>query len=258
MCTVILHVPDESAGPGGTVRMLAIRDEDPDRPWRGPGPWWPETYPGVVGIQDERSGGAWLALSQEARRVTVVLNRHEHRTPTEPVTRGVLPLESVTGGALPPLESVRGFNLVEINGLQVEVTSWDGVERRTVALPAGTHMVAHDDVNSELTARIVRWLPEFRQADHLATDADWMERWTEQLARTAAEPADADHAIIRRQSFEGIRSHSLLMCLVAVSETDVALEFRPFAQSGVWSDPGVRNEPFAPVTGSGGFAPTNV
>ena len=38
MCTVILRVPSVSGRP---VRMLAVRDEDPSRPWQPLGAWWP-------------------------------------------------------------------------------------------------------------------------------------------------------------------------------------------------------------------------
>ena len=41
MCTVIIHVARAAFDP---IRMLAIRDEDPARPWNPLGPWWPDTH----------------------------------------------------------------------------------------------------------------------------------------------------------------------------------------------------------------------
>ncbi len=233
MCTVIIDVP---GGAGGHVRVLAIRDEDPARPWRGPGQWWPDRYPGVTGIGDQRAGGAWLAVNSAARRAAVVLNRRERVTPEQPLTRGVLPLESAVGRPLPDVLTTRGFNLVEIAGASVRVTSWDGVDRRDVVLEPGTHMIAHDDVDSELSARIGYWLPDFRAAARSSTDADWTVRWTNLLARTAEEPPDADHAIIRKQWFQDAPSHSLLMCLLDVGPDRVHLEYAPFEKPGTWSD----------------------
>ena len=57
-----------------SVRLLAVRDEDPQREWDALGPWWPEQYPGVIGIRDRRAGGAWLAVDPQRRRLAVLLN----------------------------------------------------------------------------------------------------------------------------------------------------------------------------------------
>src|SRR4051812_21659446 len=72
MCTVIIQIGESPSDP---VRMLAIRDEDPGRPWNPLGPWWPDTHEGVVGVRDVRAGGAWLAADPSARRLAVLLNR---------------------------------------------------------------------------------------------------------------------------------------------------------------------------------------
>ncbi|NLE97708.1 MAG: hypothetical protein GX596_06935, partial [Propionibacterium sp.] len=68
MCTVVIRVPEpDSEEP---VRLLAVRDEDPGRPWRTLGQWW---TPGVVGVLDELAGGAWLAADDES--LAVLVNR---------------------------------------------------------------------------------------------------------------------------------------------------------------------------------------
>ncbi|PNA34677.1 NRDE family protein, partial [Pseudomonas sp. MPR-AND1A] len=60
MCTVIVRVPDDPRHP---TRVLAVRDEDPEREWNPLGDWWPEAHPGVIGVRDVRAGGAWLAAA---------------------------------------------------------------------------------------------------------------------------------------------------------------------------------------------------
>ncbi len=41
MCTVVIRVPESGDEP---TRVLAIRDEDPARPWNPLGRWWPEAH----------------------------------------------------------------------------------------------------------------------------------------------------------------------------------------------------------------------
>ena len=67
MCTVVIRVPQR-----GPLRVLAIRDEDPQRPWRPVGAWWPDR-PTVRGIMDELAGGAWMAA--DGSTFAVLLNR---------------------------------------------------------------------------------------------------------------------------------------------------------------------------------------
>src|SRR5699024_12083116 len=95
MCTVIVEVPAQKKAP---VRLLAVRDEDPARPWDSVDAWWPK-LPGVVGVRDRQAGGAWLAANDH--RFAVVLNRApdgEYVPPASPTaSRGMLPLQVVDG-----------------------------------------------------------------------------------------------------------------------------------------------------------------
>lgn len=95
MCTVVVRIQPGAAWP---VTMLALRDEDPRRPWDPPGAWWPERGSDVVGVHDRSAGGAWLAASDARRSLAVVLNRAEPVPPTDGgwATRGTLPLDAVT------------------------------------------------------------------------------------------------------------------------------------------------------------------
>jgi hypothetical protein len=235
VCTVIITVPEDDSEP---VRLLAVRDEDPGRPWDRLGQWWPDMYPGVVGIRDARAGGAWLAAAPDERRLAVLLNRHDlSDRPDDAVqTRGSVALESAAGrspGTHPP---TRGFNLVEVTAHTARVVSWDGLALRTVELTPGTHMVAHDDVDDPATARITRWLPEFRTAAaHPGDQPAWWQAWMPIIERSADLPGDDPAAIIRRQSFEGIPSYSLLMCVATVGEAGLEVRDAPFTTPGEWT-----------------------
>jgi hypothetical protein len=237
MCTVIITVPEDDSRP---VRLLAVRDEDPAREWNRLGAWWPEDYPGVVGIRDVRAGGAWLAAAPATRRLAVLLNRHDlsDRPDEEVHTRGTVALESVIGrspGQQPP---TRGFNLVEVTAHTARVVSWNGLESRTVELAPGTHMVAHDDVDDPATARISRWLPEFRAAVSTQPPTGgpaWWRAWLEIVERSADLPGDDDAAIIRRQTFEGIPSYSLLMCVATVGGDGLDVRDAPLTTPGEWT-----------------------
>ena len=234
MCTVIITVPEDDSRP---VRLLAVRDEDPARPWNRLGAWWPEAYPGVVGIRDARAGGAWLAAAPAARRLAVLLNRHDlsERADADVHTRGTVALESVIGRSPDEHPPTRGFNLVEVTAHTARVVSWDGLASRTVELSPGTHMVAHDEVDDPDTARISTWLPEFRSAAEAAPDAEWWRPWLEIMDRSAALPGDDDAAIIRRQSYEGIPSYSLLVCVATVGESGVDVRDAPLTTPGEWT-----------------------
>lgn len=235
MCTVIVHVPDS---PEGVVRMLAVRDEDPARPWQPLGAWWPETYPGTVGVRDVRAGGAWLAADPVRGRVAVMLNRPASLDvdPQRLESRGSLVLESVDGR--PPREPrTAGFNLVEVAGTSVTVTTWDGDSVGIEELVPGTHMLEHHDVDDLRSARIARWLPEFQDAAPRGGgvhDAWWAD-WAAVLERSAQlSPAD-DAAIIRDNRAHGYPTLSLLACVASVSPDAADVRFAPLAEPGEWN-----------------------
>ena len=255
MCTVIITVPERRPEPDGAapatpgspprtpVRLLAIRDEDPGRPWDRLGAWWPDAYPGVVGIRDARAGGAWLAADPAERRLAVLLNRADRSDrPGDRVhTRGSVALESVAGRAVSQHPPMRGFNLVEVSAHTARVISWDGIALTTTELAPGTHMVAHDDVDDADTARIARWLPEFRRVagdaesgDAESGDAEWWAPWLSIVERSAALPGSEESAIIRRQSFEGVPSYTLLIAAASVGRDGLDVRDAPLSTPGQW------------------------
>lgn len=203
----------------GSARLLAVRDEDPLRAWDSLGAWWPDDFPGVVGIRDRRAGGAWLAANPAEGRLAVLLNRADVRDlpATHAVSRGALALESVTGRSPVAPLPMHGFNLLEVGPDGARVLSWDGVDLRETLIEPGTHMIAHDDLDDATTPRIKAWLPEFRALGPTADSDDWTAEWTALLASSTELPPEDDRAIIRDNRPHGYPTQSLLYCIAAVT-----------------------------------------
>ncbi|WP_217184867.1 NRDE family protein [Streptomyces sp. AC495_CC817] len=232
MCTVVIDVE----GPG-SARLLAVRDEDPEREWDALGEWWPEEHPGVSGIRDRRAGGAWLALDPAERRLAVLLNRADVRDLRADAvrSRGSLALESVAGRSPDGPLAMHGFNLLEVRPEGARVLSWDGVALRETPVPAGTHMIAHDDLDDEETPRIAAWLPEFRALGPAAQSPGWAAEWTALLADSARLSPEDDRAIIRDNRPHGYPTQSLLFCTAEVSPSGVEVEYHALPAPAHWT-----------------------
>lgn len=231
MCTVVIDVED-----AGSARLLAVRDEDPLREWDGLGPWWPEQYPGVIGIRDRRAGGAWLAVDPAGRRLAVLLNRADVRDLADDraVSRGSLALESVSGrspdGPLP----MHGFNLLEVGPDGARVISWDGETLRETAVAQGTHMIAHDDLDDAVTPRILTWLPRFRALEPASARDDWAADWIALLAESAGLAPEDDRAIIRDNRPHGYPTQSLLYATASVTAAGVDVRDHALPSPAHW------------------------
>lgn len=234
MCTVVIRVPEP--GPG-RVRLLAIRDEDPNRPWQPLGQWWPE-HPEITGIRDQQAGGAWLA--HDRHRLSVLLNRAGG--PQEgiiPTTRGNLVLGSLTGQEIAATPTTLGFNLVEATFDGVRVTSWEGGEIRGADLEPGTHMISHTDVNDHAMPRIAHWLPRFSDAP--TEGVRWWTEWAKVLDEGGRQldPTD-DRALIRDNRPHGFPTMSLLAVAASIGPDGVTAIMGALDEPGVW-------EPMAPL-----------
>ncbi|MFJ4038298.1 NRDE family protein [Microbacterium sp. NPDC090007] len=229
MCTVVVHVP---AAAGQPVRLLAVRDEDRDRPWRPLGPWWPER-PGIVGVRDDRAGGAWLAVDPIARRLAVLLNREDlsGRGDDEVVSRGAIPLDAVAGG-IPEQPTTRGFNLVEVDADGAHLVEWDGLTARRGRLAPGIHMVAHHAVDDPGTPRIARWLEEFRSAG-IVDGPDWWMPWLGVVERSTLDPTTS---VLRRDAHDEHVLESLLVCAATVGRAGVEVREAMPTTPGTWDD----------------------
>ena len=233
MCTVVIDVEN-----AGSARLLAVRDEDPLRAWDSLGAWWPDDFPGVVGIRDRRAGGAWLAANPAEGRLAVLLNRADVRDlpAAQAVSRGALALESVIGRSPVAPLPMHGFNLLEVGPAGARVLSWDGVELRETSIEPGTHMIAHDDLDDATTPRIQAWLPEFRALGPTADSDDWTAEWTALLASSTALPPEDDRAIIRDNRPHGYPTQSLLYCIAAVTPDGVEVRDVALPAPAHWSE----------------------
>ncbi len=221
-----------------------MRDEDPLREWDALGEWWPEQYPGVTGIRDRRAGGAWLAVNVAERRLAVLLNRADvvDLAPEVALSRGSLALESVSGRSpavplsmpLPMPLPMHGFNLLEVRPEGARVLSWNGLAMRETPVEPGTHMIAHDDLDDEGTARIAAWLPEFRALGPAADSADWTGEWISLLAASATLDPEDDRAIIRDNRPHGYPTQSLLFCTASVTPDAVVIADHALPRPGHW------------------------
>ncbi|GGH45421.1 NRDE family protein [Microbacterium album] len=231
MCTVVVRVP---ASPHEPVRLLAVRDEDPHRPWNPLGAWWPDR-PGVVGVQDRLAGGAWLAA--KPGRLAVLLNRAgDPDLPADAIeSRGGIVLDSVEGAAPTGRPRTLGFNLVEVDGTTVTATGWDGHDLRRVTLGPGTHMLAHDDVDDPTTARIRMWLGAFTEAPTDVPGDAWWEPWREVLAATARLSPSDDRAIVRDNRAHGYPTLSLLACVASVRPGEADVRYAELESPGHWN-----------------------
>lgn len=229
MCTVVIRVPQR-----GPLRVLAIRDEDPQRPWRPVGAWWPDR-PTVRGIMDELAGGAWMAA--DGSTFAVLLNRAGGHHGPDVTSRGALVLNTVQGRPLPDPLTTLGFNLLRVTPGGARVTSWESGTPRVVDLAPGTHMIAHDDVDDPVTARVAAWRDAFAAAPTVPdSDGRWWAAWLAVLAgSTDLDPGD-DRAIIRDNRTHGFPTLSQLVSVVSVGSDGVDMRMSTLRIPGRWND----------------------
>ncbi|MFT4186702.1 MAG: NRDE family protein [Micrococcaceae bacterium] len=229
MCTVIIEVPEDK---NQNIRFLAIRDENPERPWDPVGPWWPDN-PDVIGVHDREAGGAWLAASDKKQKLAVILNRIEF-LPVPPeglASRGGIVLEAIAGKQVPEAPGTQSFNLVEIESHQATITSYNGKKVIREKIKPGIHMVAHDNMDDFRTPRIKLWLPEFQKLAGLPED-EWQQAWLDLLEKTTKLGPEDNKAIIRDNRVYGIPTLSLMYVIGKNSESRITLNSKVFDKPG--------------------------
>ena len=126
------------------LRLLGVRDELTDRPWRPPARHWPG-LPLIGGI-DDQAGGTWLAVHPGIPRVACLLNaRGQFADPAGRRSRGELPLRAAADGpgVLDELAGDRAalaaydpFILICATTDAVTVLTWQGAEHAAGACAA--------------------------------------------------------------------------------------------------------------------------
>jgi len=227
---VVIRVPEPGSGP---VRVLAVRDEDPQRAWRSFGAWWPDR-PGIRGVMDELAGGAWLAADHST--LAVLLNRAGGADGPALTSRGALVLDAVDRRPLPDPLMTLGFNLIQVTA-GARVVSWEGGAPKVVDLRPGTHMIAHDDVDDPRTPRITAWRDAFAAASTSAdADGHWWDGWLAVLARSSEIDPTDDRAIIRNNRPHGYPTLSLLVSVASLSSEGVEVRMAALDEPGRWND----------------------
>lgn len=232
MCTVVIRVP---ATPGESTRLIAVRDEDPNRPWNPLGAWWPKSHPDLIGVQDIRAGGAWLAASPSAGRLAVLLNVGPPIPQPGLTSRGLVVLDAASGTPAPADRRTAPYVLLTVAGsrTQLEISDEHGVHHE--ALAPGVHMLANSKVVDDPgTARVSRWLAAFREATPPQGEPDWFNPWLGVLRRSLHVPATSDQAIVRDNRPYGIPTLSLLMCTATVGEGEAVVDYVAFDGPGRW------------------------
>ncbi|MFI6316047.1 NRDE family protein [Nonomuraea sp. NPDC050556] len=211
MCMVIVKT-------GEPLTLMGVREELVDRPWEGPGEYWPE-YPGVVGGRDLKAGGTWLAVDRAKRTAAALLNGRGTPAPEQTkISRGDLPLRAVASGSLPDVDLTRydPFHLLLATPEGTRLWSWDGVRLSEAVLPEGVSVI----VNSGLDPDDPRTIA---QAPRFAAAQDWH-------GLTADAPSsDPSALIIRHELPDGRVYASSSVTLLTLGMDGVGYEFEDFS-----------------------------
>ena len=236
MCTLVLRRDPAAAWP---LLLAANRDELRGRPARPPARHWPDR-PQVRAGLDLEAGGRWLALNDDGV-VAAVLNRRGTLGPQPGKrSRGELVLEALdhaeahtAAEALRALDPTawRPFNLIVADAAAAFWLRHAGDGYISVQpIEEGLHMIEAGELDDPASARIGRFLPQFRfvpQPDPAA--GDWS-GWETLLAERTARTGDPRNAMcIVTEGEYGTVSSALIALPPHVTEPAVYLhaEGRP-------------------------------
>jgi hypothetical protein len=235
MCTVLVSIDPASAVP---VLLVGVRDEFTARPWRAPGPYWPD-HPGLLGGQDLQAGGTWLAVDPARQSAACVLNGFGvHVAEEGRRSRGDLPL----GAPLDDLAHYDPFHLLRATATGVHLWSWDGVELVDRELTAGLHIVVNTGLEgigqesfapevaaADMAARLAYFRPRLAAARRPEPVAgDTASAWGEWLPLTSGDRLareDPRALLVRREFPEARLWGSSSISLVALRPGGVRYDF---------------------------------
>jgi hypothetical protein len=181
MCTlVILRRP----GHDWPLIVAANRDEKIDRPSLPPARHWPDRD-NVTAGKDELAGGTWLGVNDDGI-VAGILNRMGTLGPDPDLrSRGELPLEALdhaeaeeVAAALFDLDphAYRPFNMFIGDAKEAfwisSVNEYGEPGMRLGDIPMGVSMLTDSDLNDNMSPRVMRYLPEFGNAEEPELGSD--------------------------------------------------------------------------------------
>jgi uncharacterized protein with NRDE domain len=221
VCTLAIYLRSIAGLP---LVVAANRDEYLERPAAAPAPL--AEHPRIVGGQDLRAGGTWLAFSQHGV-VAGLLNRRTSALVATKRSRGELPLLMLAAPSAAAAqralrdvdpEAYNPFNLLVADAQEAWVAQNRGGRMETTRLDPGLHVLTNLDVNDPRCPRIARSHQAFAAAGSaIAADGDEA-RFRAALAAilsdhtTALDPRRADPlgALCVHAGPYGTRSSSIL------------------------------------------------
>jgi uncharacterized protein with NRDE domain len=155
MCLVLLSFNEDSNTP---LIVAANRDEFFARPTAAATYW--EDHPDIFAGKDLVAGGTWLGITRSGRFATITNVREPHRIVDNPLSRGDLTREFLTGTTsaeeyLTALQDKQhrysGFNLLvgEINNTKRELFYFSNRKEGITRLPSGTYGLSNHLLDSE-------------------------------------------------------------------------------------------------------------
>jgi hypothetical protein len=214
MCLAFLRYEPERRWP---VVLLSIRDEELARPTATPGRHWLDTQPGLVGGQDLRSGGTWLAVDTDRNAVAAVFTSGG-ATPLDSVlrSRGDLPLIALQADGLAGLDASSYGPFTLLLADPTRATWWtstgSGLRRQQIA--AGDHSANVDGLDAaQGSPRQARWRDPLAAAAPIGFEAavGTTDRWNGWPALVAGGLEQNTHdSLLLRSGPYGTKSVALI------------------------------------------------
>ena len=201
MCTLVILRRPDAAWP---LLLGANRDELRSRPAAAPARHWPDR-PYVRGGIDTEAGGSWLGLNDDGV-VAAVLNRRGTLGPAPGKrSRGELVLEALDHAeAAAAADALRGldpaawrpFNLIVADARQAFWLRHAGDGQiRAQPITAGIHMIEAGELDDPASARVTRFLPQFRFVPPPEPGEDSWSGWAALLAERSSRSGDPRDAM---------------------------------------------------------------
>ncbi|MFJ9753115.1 NRDE family protein [Streptomyces chartreusis] len=226
LCTVVVSLDP-------TAAVAAVRDEVTERLWIPPAQHWPK-YPGLLGGQDLRAGGTWLAVAPSERLAAVLLKGPDlPHAQNRLRSRGDLPLRAAAAGEVLDMDFTRyaPFYLLLASFQTVRLMTWDGTGLRQNELPTGTHLItnsgwcrASEDVRGAFFQPLFQALPRPARLDPRSPQEYWSD-WMPLITGANLPANDPRSIIIHEELADGRVFKSLCSSLIALTPDGMRYDF---------------------------------